>query len=157
MRRALLLLAAAALGGCATSRVDGEARQERAEGVAGPEAGLTAPDSAVDVVLDTGTRPLGAYTVTLVYDGALVRVSDIGPSPAFRLPDYGERGLVSGELTLSAYQLRPNPTGSTVVARVTFVSHGGAASDLRVRLVNLYDPEGVPIDGTARVSRTRVP
>lgn len=153
MKQSLLPLLAVVLGGCAGA--DRESMEAvRSES---PQAGLISVAGPVDVSVDTGSRPLGAYTVTLLYDSALVRVLAVEPSSTFRLPDFGERGLVSGELVLSAYQLRQNPTGITVVARVSFESLGGGESALRIRLVNLYDPEGIPVEGKAAVSRDRVP
>ena len=160
MKRLGILVLSMALASCAGSSAD----RETAPRDSGDGGGFVDPVSTrastdpVEISVDTGDRELGAYTIVLVYDNSLVRVTSVEPSAEFPAPQFLRRDLTSGKLVLSGFRMEhPYPKGRVSVARVMFESLGGPSSQLTVRILNLYDSEARPVKGRADASRERVP
>lgn len=159
MKRFACLLLLAAAAGCSSGSMDRAAPAEETEPSTestGRTAGLVDP-GPVEITVDTGDRDLGAYALTLLYDGALVRVSSVEGTPDFTAPQYAPDGMRNGKLKLVAFKVVEGPKGRTAVARVTFDSLRGGSSRLSVRLESLYDGDGRPVKGRAESSRDHVP
>ncbi len=122
-------------------------------------AALVSP-AFVEVWLDTRERPLGAYTLTLRYDPAVVIVQDVGTGDLSKFPDLPRTNpatYTSGATTLAGFQTAGlSPTGRTRIATIFFASAGPGLSALSATIETLVDPQGNPIPGEVLLSADRV-
>lgn len=105
----------------------------------------------VDVVIDTGGKPLAAYQFELVYEREIVKLVGVeGGEGLFEpAPYYDPRGLEAGRIVIAAFttEISP-PAGRTRVARIHLAHTGDAVPELNASLVLAATTEGVRIDAT---------
>jgi hypothetical protein len=105
----------------------------------------------VDVVIDTGSRPLAAYQFELAHDREVVKLVGIeGGEGLFRpAPYYDPRGLELGRVVIAAFTTNAHPPAGRVrVARIHVAYEGEAEPVLDGSLVLAATLEGVPIDAS---------
>lgn len=161
MIRFASLLLAVALAGCASgSRDESSSSREPRESTSRdhPPGLVNGNSEPVVISVDAGDREVGGYRIELVYDNAVVRVVSVEADPDFPAPQYRRDQFITGVLRLVGYVVDPSgPRGLVTVAHVTFESLSGPTSRLTVRLIELVDPEGLPIKGRVQASKDRVP
>ena len=128
----------------------------------GAQGRLTCPGTVqvgqqlpTDISVNVGSTPLGAYSVTVTYDPAVLTIASVagGSSPEFSgSPTTNSGSFTSGSTNISAFQTTSltGPTGIVSIARPTFNAVGPAASTtvgLTVR--SLFDTNSNPISVTA--------
>jgi len=113
----------------------------------GPVDSGTAFESAVSI--DVGAAALGAYTVDVAYDPAVIAIDRIGggTAPEFSgAPQANPDSFGSGLTRVSAFQNTSleSPTGTVDVMRITFTVGGAAGScdDLRIVPQVVGTPDG---------------
>ena len=108
---------------------------------------------AVDVMVDTGTKKLGAYQVEVVTKNAKVVGVEGGESIAFNpAPYYDPAALQGGKIVVAAFSTDDAlPNGLTRVARLHFMLEGAAGGvggmpDMASKLVVATDADGKNVD-----------
>ncbi|GEM_PF-3113451 len=150
VRRVAVLIMAGVLAGCASAPM----KMERAGGA---EIARTREKqgTVVSVRIDTGDRPLGAYTVVLRYDPEAARVLDVeapGPGGFPGAPMADPATFDTGATPIVGFHVgRAHPRGRVEIARVLLEPRGGGSAGLSVSVRSLYGPGGKPVPGTADV------
>ena len=113
--------------------------------------------NALEVFVDSGTKPLAAYQLTFIATSGEVKIVSIegGEHPAFKEPpNYDpkaiqhERAILAAFNTISADNL---PKGRTRVATVHVQITGATAPVYAVKLDAAADAEGAPVAGQTSV------
>ena len=102
-----------------------------------------------EVTIDAGTQALGAYTLAIIYDPAVVVVASIagGTTVEFgSLPIVNPADFPTGRTRLLAFNSASltSPTGDVSVARITFNVLGlpGSSTSLAIEITTLADTNG---------------
>jgi hypothetical protein len=118
-----------------------------------PEAaGPAARFVPVDVLVDTGTRKLGAYQIEVEARNAKVVGVEGGESPAFKdAPYFDPAALQGGTIIVAAFSTEESlPNGLTRVARLHFIIEGpgaqGGMPEMASKLVVATDADGKNVD-----------
>lgn len=125
-----------------------------------PFCGQLTPGQTFDaeITVDTDTTPLGAYTLRIVYDPAVLKITTIvgGNEPLFAAaPSVDPADLMSGDTRIAAYQSGSLqvPTGAISIATVTFEVVGAAGSASSIELI----AETLAATDLSDISWTHVP
>jgi len=115
------------------------------------------------VMLDAGTTPVGAYSITVTYDPAVVTIASVagGETAEFAgTPTTDPASFTTGTTNISAFQSSSlkGPSGVVSAARVTFnvVAKASTATSVGLTVRNLFDTSSSPISTTERGCRVRV-
>ena len=169
MRRSIcFLLLAGGLAGCAATHPEKRALRSpparevlRGEDAAprtgaASEGALAEPDSATiyaRITVDTGNRPLAAYTVIVRFDPEAVVVRAVLPpgEGGFPGPPVADpTRFRSGTLPILGLHVGPDfPAGVVDVARIRFRALRSGETPFSVTLQALYGPDGASIRGKA--------
>ena len=117
-------------------------------------AAVTAPRQAefetIDIVIDTGGRPMAAYQFEVVCDAKLLGVEKADFDP--RAPYHDPAALQGGRIVVAQYTLaEPAPSGKVRVAAL-HVQHDGKP-DYKAKIIVVAGPEGERMDATIEVVR----
>src|SRR5262249_17439116 len=132
-------------------------RSEAAQGaISCPGTATPGQQFQVEVTIDVGTTPLGAYGITVTYDPALVTIASVtgGNTAEFQTqPTTNSTTFTSGSTPVSAFQ-QFNPTGPTgvvSVAKITFNTAPTASGTANIGLAfrSLFDTSANPITVTS--------
>jgi hypothetical protein len=109
---------------------------------------------ATEITVDVGTTPLGAYSVTVNYDPAVLTIASVagGDTPEFSgSPTTNPGSFTNGTTTVSAFQTASltRPTGVVSIARVTFNAVGPETTTVGLTVRSLFDTNANPISVTA--------
>jgi cohesin domain-containing protein len=109
---------------------------------------------ATVLTIDVGTAPLGAYSVTVVYDPAVLTIASVaGGSAEFAgAPTTNPESFTTGATIIAGLQSSSltAPTGVVDVARVTFDARAAATTTaIGVMVRSLFDTRSTPISSTA--------
>jgi hypothetical protein len=124
----------------------------RAEDVAAPAPAGASPFRYLDVIIDTGGKPLAAYQFELVAPKGVQLVGiEGGEHKAFAHPPYYDpKALVDGErIVIAAFDTGAElPSGKTRVARLSVrVADGQAKPEYHVTLQVAASSDAKPIEG----------
>lgn len=116
-------------------------------------AAATAPRAAefevVDIVIDTGGRPMAAYQFEVICDAKLLGVENGDFDP--RAPYHDPAALQTGRIVVAQYTLAGAPSGKVRVAAL-HVQHDGKP-DYQAKIIVVAGPEGERMDATIEVVR----
>ena len=138
------------------------------------EAALTSPETAdvggqltVEVSIDVGTRALGSYGLTLVFDSAVLSVGGVTGGRTTGYDATPTSNVVCSsppstlcDLRIAAFgsaQGMDRPTGNVSVARVGFnvVATKATVTDIGLRVRSVFDSQASRIDtGASATGRT---
>src|SRR5206468_8728208 len=93
----------------------------------------------IEVAIDTGTTPLGAYGITITYDPAVLTIASVtgGNTSEFATqPTTNTTTFTTGSTPISAFQQfnATGPSGVVSVAHVTFNAAGAASGSTDIGL-----------------------
>ena len=142
----MIVTAAAVLTGTASHAADAT--------LVCPGAVQVGQQLATEIRVDVGTTPLGAYSVTVNYDPAVLTIASVagGNMPEFSgSPTTNPGSFASGTTTLSAFQTTSltRPTGVVSIARVTFNAVGPETTTVGLSVRGLFDTNANPVSVTA--------
>jgi len=116
----------------------------------------TGAQLATEITLDVGAIPLGAYSLTVTSDPAVLAIESVagGDSPEFAgAPTTNPGSVTSGTTNVSAFQTSSlnGPTGVVSVARIRFNVVGTIPTTTSIGLtgVHLFDTNSNSIPATA--------
>src|SRR5213594_1027350 len=124
---------------------------------AGAQASLGCPATVqagqqltIEIAIDVGTTPLGAYSIAGTYDPAVLTVASIaGGSTAQFSGNPTTNTPTPGTTNLSGFQSASltSPTGVVSVAMITFsvAETASTTTDIGLTLKNLFDTDSNPI------------
>ena len=99
----------------------------------------------LDVVVDTGGKPIAAYQFEFTYPAGSVSIVGIegGDAPFTEAPFYDPKGLTAGRVVIAAFTTDPHPPAGRVrVARIHVMTRGDGPLATGARLVVAADPDG---------------
>src|SRR6266566_5220386 len=114
----------------------------------------TGAQFVTEVTVDVGTTPLGSYSITLTYDGAVLTVVSVasGNTSEFAGTPTNNKNVCNGtncETRIAAFQSASTtgPTGVVSVAKVTFsaVASSDTMAPIGLTIRSLFDTGGNPI------------
>src|SRR5438876_1153471 len=114
----------------------------------------TGAQFVTEVTVDVGTTPLGSYSITLTYDGAVLTVVSVasGNTSEFAGTPTNNKNVCNGtncETRITAFQSASTtgPTGVVSVAKVTFsaVASSDTMAPIGLTIRSLFDTGGNPI------------
>ena len=105
---------------------------------------------ATEITVDVGTTPLGAYSVTVTYDPAVLTIASVagGTTPEFSgSPTTNPGTFTNGTTNVAGFQTASltRPTGVVSLARVTFNAVGPASTTVGLTVSGLFDTNSNPI------------
>src|ERR1051326_5496063 len=103
-----------------------------------------------EITIDVGQTPLGAYSVTLTYDPAIVAIGSVAGGMTSEFSGTPTtNSSTSGSTNIAAFQTSSlnSPTGVVSVAKVTVdvVATGSTTATLDLTVNHLYDTNSAPI------------
>jgi threonine dehydrogenase-like Zn-dependent dehydrogenase len=114
---------------------------------------------AVDVIIDTGGRPLAAYQFELAAEVGTIAIVGVegGEHPAFSEPPYYDAAaLQKNHIIIAAFSTQKDlPAGKTRVARVHVQVTGDTEPQYVVVLRVAASPDGTHIPATATATESR--
>lgn len=121
------------------------------------EAALRCPATAragrqftVEVTIDVGARPLGAYSVVVGYDPAVLTIASVAAGSTAEFPRPPTTNTITpGTTNVAALQTASltSPTGVVSVARITFnaVPTASTTASIGLTVEHLFDSNATPI------------
>jgi len=114
------------------------------------------PPFMTEVTIDVGTVPLGAYSITVTYNPAVVAIASVagGTTAEFAgSPTTNPASFTTGTTNIAAFQTSSltGPTGVVSVARITFnvVATVNTTATIGLTVQSLFDTNSSPISATS--------
>lgn len=99
----------------------------------------------LEIVIDTGGKPLAAYQFEFTYPAGSVSIVGIegGDAPFTEAPFYDPKGLTAGRVVIAAFTTDPHPPAGRVrIARIHVMTRGDGPLAAGARLLVAADPDG---------------